>query len=390
MSTFSNPLTEYQPQLESLDVAGRTAYGEPPPWGVFRESEEIELAAALLEVRDEDELDHFLGDLIRGAGKVLGKVIGGPAVKAIGGVLKGLAKTALPIAGGALGGMVGGPLGAQVGSVLASQAGRIFGLELEGLSPEDREFEAARQFVRFAGAAVGNVLEAPPHPTSEGRIYKAAMEAAQVHAPGFVPRSWHSRRNLESNTGGIAMHDIDRTQVGFGNEFENEPEAEMDPAAQLMEITTEEEFEQFLGDLISRAVSAAGSFLSTPTGKALGGLLKGAAKKILPLVEQVAGEFESDDEMEFEQREFEAVQTFVNLAQEAAVKAAQAPPDADPAAVARKAVADAAQVHAPALLVPAAPAKHSHGGCGCGGTGSKGKQAGQWVRRGNQIIVFGV
>ena len=31
-------------------------------------------------------------------------------------------------------------------------AGNLFELELEGLSQEDREFEAAKQFVRFADA----------------------------------------------------------------------------------------------------------------------------------------------------------------------------------------------------------------------------------------------
>ena len=49
------------------------------------------------------------------------------------------------MAGSALGGMVGGPLGAQLGGSLANMAGSALGLELEGLSNEDREFEAAKQ-----------------------------------------------------------------------------------------------------------------------------------------------------------------------------------------------------------------------------------------------------
>src|ERR1043166_6475592 len=179
-------------------------------------------------------------------------------------------------------------------------------------------------------------------------------------------RQDHSVGNLiTSYQGGNAMHDIDRTQVGYGYELENGPYGsngsqaetdEMELAAGLMEVSSEEEFENFLGDLISRAVQAAGGFLSSPSGKALAGLLKGAAKQILPVVQQVAGtegrgEMEMEgsggylSEEEMEARDWEAAQTFVNLAQEAAVNAAQAPPDADPKAVAHKAVADAAQVH---------------------------------------------
>jgi len=50
--------------------------------------------------------------------------------------LKPLAKAALPIAGRALGTFVGGPVSGMIGGKLASAAGRMFGLELEGLSVE--------------------------------------------------------------------------------------------------------------------------------------------------------------------------------------------------------------------------------------------------------------
>jgi len=48
--------------------------------------------------------------------------------------LKLLAEAALPIAGRALGTFVGGPVGGMIGGKLASAVGRMFGLELEGLS----------------------------------------------------------------------------------------------------------------------------------------------------------------------------------------------------------------------------------------------------------------
>ena len=69
-------------------------------------------------------------------------------------------KNSLPRAGGALGTFAGGPLGAPIGSGLASIGRRALGLELEGLSHEDQEFEAAKRFVRFAGEAVNNAASA--------------------------------------------------------------------------------------------------------------------------------------------------------------------------------------------------------------------------------------
>src|SRR5262244_3075170 len=116
------------------------------PWqgqgeAVFSEAEEMELASDMLGITSAAELDRFLGGLIKKAGQTVGKFVSSPTGQALGGILKGAAKQALPIVGGALGGYVGGPTGAKVGSQLASAASKFFGLELEGLSAEDQEFE---------------------------------------------------------------------------------------------------------------------------------------------------------------------------------------------------------------------------------------------------------
>jgi len=184
MSSFADRLTDYSPQLEAFDSSAQIYAA--PPGGVFSEDEELELTSELLELVDEEELDHFLGNLINKAGRAIGNFVKSPTGRAIGGVLKGVAKTALPIAGGALGGLVGGPVGAMLGSNLASMAGSALGLELEGLSPEDQEFEAARQFVRFAGATVKNALEAPPGAAPTAVAHQAALEAARAYAPGLM------------------------------------------------------------------------------------------------------------------------------------------------------------------------------------------------------------
>jgi hypothetical protein len=154
--------------------------------GPFDEVEEMELAAGLLEVTDEAELEQFLGNLIRRAGRAVGKFVSSPTGRALGGILKGAARKALPIASRALGTAIGGPAGSAISGQLTSTASRIFGLELEGLSPEDQEFEAARHFVRFAGSAVENAAEMPPNTPPQDAAKAAAVAAAQQHAPGLL------------------------------------------------------------------------------------------------------------------------------------------------------------------------------------------------------------
>jgi len=153
---------------------------------VFDEIEEMELAATLLEIQDEEELEQFLGSLIKKAGRAIGKVVKSPVGKALGGVLKKVAKTALPMAGAALGNLVVPGAGGLVGGKLASMAGKMFGLELEGMSPQDQEFEVARRVVRLAGAATKQAVKAPPMGSPVTAAKNAVAKAAQTHAPGLA------------------------------------------------------------------------------------------------------------------------------------------------------------------------------------------------------------
>lgn len=154
--------------------------------GPFSQEEEMEFASELLDVRNEQEMEQFLGDLIHKAGRAISGFVKSPIGQAIGGILKKAAKVALPIAGGALGTFLGGPLGSAVGSSLAGMAGNALGLELEGLSPEDREFEAARQFVRFVGQAAKNAAESPVEADPQAAARDAALDAARKFAPGLT------------------------------------------------------------------------------------------------------------------------------------------------------------------------------------------------------------
>lgn len=150
------------------------------------EIDEMELAGDFLEIQDEAELDQFLGKLFKKLGQGARKILASPIGKQLGGILKGAAKKLLPVAGGVLGGMVGGPAGAALGSNLAGGAAQAMGLEVEGLSGEDQEFEVARQYVRFATAAVQNAATAPPVEPPAQAARSAAVEAARQHAPGLL------------------------------------------------------------------------------------------------------------------------------------------------------------------------------------------------------------
>ncbi len=184
---------EYQPEVDALEAnsfefetdeweARADIEGESP----FNEVEEMELAAELLEITDEAELDQFLGKLIKKAGQAIGKFAKSSAGKALGGILKGAAKAALPILGTAAGGFFGGPAGAAIGGKPASGAGKLFGLELEGMSYEDQEFEVAKRFVRFAGTAAQKASVAPPTADPRVAAKSAVVAAARRHAPGLI------------------------------------------------------------------------------------------------------------------------------------------------------------------------------------------------------------
>jgi hypothetical protein len=187
MHDIDRTQAEYATDLSGLEAdyegEGELEYqGEGP----FQEEEEIQLAAELLEIADEAELDQFLGKLISKASKAARGFLRSSAGRALGGVLKGAAKAALPIAGGALGTFIGGPAGTAIGSTLASKAGQMFGLELEGLSGEDQEFQVARQFVKFAGDAAKRAAGQLGRGNPQAIAANAAAAAARSFAPGLL------------------------------------------------------------------------------------------------------------------------------------------------------------------------------------------------------------
>ncbi len=209
-------------------------------------------------------------------------------------------------------------------------------------------------------------------------------------------------------------HDIDRTQVGYAHENEsyafrpggqmfNEDE-HMNLAAGLMEVNSEEELDNFLGDVISGAAKAVGKFVSSPTGQALGNGLKDVAKQLLPVAGQALGDYVGGGaggqigsalgsaaaglfEAEAEEQEWEAANTFVKVATDAA-KTAASMPGGDPHAVAKHAILEAVKVHAPHLVGALTGGHHGAGHCSCHHE-QKRHHSGRWLRHGDRIILYG-
>lgn len=161
---------------------------------------------------------------------------------------------------------------------------------------------------------------------------------------------------------------------GETNELSNE-QMEMEMATELLEVSNEAEMEQFLGSLIKRAAGAVKSFANSSAGRAIGGFLKSAAKKALPIVGRAAGAFFGGPvgstiggqlgsmasnlfELELEglsneDKEFELSRAYVRFANAAVRQAARNTGfRSNPNIVAKNAIVSAAKRFAPGLLRP--------------------------------------
>jgi uncharacterized protein (DUF697 family) len=164
----------------------------------------------------------------------------------------------------------------------------------------------------------------------------------------------------------------DAAEDSSGEVFELEESEEFELAGQLLEVTSEEELEEFLGKLVSGAVKGIGDFAKSRVGKALVGGLKSVAKAALPVVGGAVGSFIAPGvgtalgsklgamagnlfELELEtmnenEAEYAVAQEIVRLGARAARTASSAPRGAPPRAVARAAIITAARRHAPGLV----------------------------------------
>jgi hypothetical protein len=186
---------EFEAEAGEFREPGELELGGPEP--PMHEAQELEFASRLLELSNEQELERFLGDVFHAAGSAIGRFARSDTGRALGGILTDAVGRVLPLRGGAGGGVPGLAAGHGAGGDLAQQAASLLGLELEGLSPPEQEFETARQVVRLAGNAYRHAAWAPQNVPPRAAARMAAARAAQRYAPGLL--RWAGRTGSRYN-----------------------------------------------------------------------------------------------------------------------------------------------------------------------------------------------
>lgn len=171
----------------------------------FDEGEEYELAMELLSLSSEEELDQFLGKLVKGAWKGLKKVgrTVGQLAKPLGGVLRGVAKAALPFVGGALGSFIPIPgVGTMLGRAVGQAVSSALEAEVQGLEGEMRKVELARRFVRVAGSAAQHAARQAARAGDVGDPHATARRAVEAAARRHLPQMQQMRPGATSEGAG--------------------------------------------------------------------------------------------------------------------------------------------------------------------------------------------
>jgi hypothetical protein len=210
------------------------------------------------------------------------------------------------------------------------------------------------------------------------------------------------------------MHDLDRQQlehyedegvvgesgVGpIGSELTESQELAL--ASEVLEIASEAELEEFLGDLwngtkaaASRVYNSAAVQKALPYAKAVGAkVLPVAAGKLADLAWKGSGDFvkagagalidqwlkEELEGLSAEDRELALARRYVRFAHDALLRAARTPERVPPRVAGQVAVRDAARSHIPGVVPFLAQLN--------GGSPAGEPAAGRWVRRGSTIEI---
>ncbi|NHZ35078.1 hypothetical protein [Massilia rubra] len=196
-------LLEYSPVFDIFThPAPRAQEDEAGP--LSDDSADLALAAELLEAAEPADLRRVLSRAIAGAGVLGARVARSPMGPLL---VTELLRAVQPI----LSPQRRLARGASAKTVSINLGARMFGLELEGLSPEDKEFILARQLVRLADHAARHAGRAGEDGHPSPRSARAAVQAAarQV-APGLLPHV-HARPATQGRwtrqAGQLILHD---------------------------------------------------------------------------------------------------------------------------------------------------------------------------------------
>lgn len=156
---------------------GRTGW---PPGGPG-EAAELGAALALLEARAAPDRRRVLSRVLARAAARSPRPAGAERLRPLRGALLRIAAHLLT-APGAVPGALPRPMRAR------PAAGRLLGIELEGLSPEDQVLEVARRLVRLAASAAARAGRPPPDAPPAQAARAALRAAARRWAPGLLVR----------------------------------------------------------------------------------------------------------------------------------------------------------------------------------------------------------
>lgn len=198
-----NPQSEESEFISVLgEVLGESSYefSESQQSPELQEIQEIAVTSELLEVTSEAELDRFLGNLAKRASAGWRDFTSSPSGRAAIQTAKRVGWAALPYVA-SLGAerLVPGSGPATAAAIEMIKAGLTKDKELEGLSQEDKEFEIARTYVRFAEELFRLVAAAPPDADRNQVVRSAFVRAARRHAPGLLQPGL---RQTSASTGG--------------------------------------------------------------------------------------------------------------------------------------------------------------------------------------------
>lgn len=172
------------------------SYQPDPAWSVYtpsgRESDtELADGAALLEAADSGQLPAFSAALVAD---------GHPGGRAVLQTAPGrlLSSTLATLAGQLW------PAGT---ADVKRKAIALFGLELEGLSPEDKQFEYARHLARFMREAAHELQAGGAASDAPRRVQATLALAARRHAPGLLHYAGRANANAPASLDSLEAPD---------------------------------------------------------------------------------------------------------------------------------------------------------------------------------------
>ena len=170
-------LLGYSPDFdlfEDTDAAG-PATGRASRKAVVFDTESAGLAAELLNAAAGPQLAATLRRLVRV--HAAPAALDPAAAASLVALLRSAARQALPLVSAAT---------ARQAGTTYKRMGRFFGIELEGLTPEDQEFELARRFAQLTREAAQQLARAPAGLPPAAAARWAAGRAARRFAPGWT------------------------------------------------------------------------------------------------------------------------------------------------------------------------------------------------------------